>query len=118
MRDISHILNVYLFGELQDLVTLMKRMEEYNITPKELYEYVDEKKKELLEKARIEAIEKTQLDEEYETYATKCPHCGKVMRLGIAEGGGSHWWCKDCAFGIYSPLCVRDELKRAYDERV
>lgn len=118
MRDIGYILNVYMFGELQDLVKLWQRLDEHSITREELYRYVEEKKKELLKAARDEAEEKIRLEGDYKKYAKKCPQCGEPMRIGDAGDGDSHWWCKSCAVGIYSQLSVREELKRIFNARV
>lgn len=97
------ILEAFSFRQLQNAVTILRRLEREGLTSEDLIQHV---------KAEKQRLANSNTDHEAFTAALlKCPTCKLPMVLrqaGEFPEDGSHWTCPKCRYGSYDPRPVNE----------
>lgn len=110
--------NYYSFGQHQDFLTYYKRLNKFNLTIKDLEEYIEEQKR--ISKEREAKVKAAQ--ERWDKIALRCPECNSKMSLATVntsakdqtgDDSKSVWLCpnRDCFETIYNKQSVKEIMK-------
>jgi len=115
----------FTFGQLQDIVTLIKNLEKNEISNQEFIAYIKKEKVLRLDnKRKIANIEKSSKIQ-WEKNALKCVECGSIMNLfpvnsnkgDQVEGNfKSQWFCPNCGNDKFSNKTVRETIVKINKE--
>lgn len=115
---LKNLLNVFSFRNKQDLLTLLIKLRDNNISYDQIIEYLDNLKEIYIKNIRTQNIDSG--------FVFLCPECNNPMNIfsvnqvaGDQVGGNlkSQWLCAICGYSIYNQNSVNEELSLLIKEK-